>query len=151
LADSTYLEALRLLARRELSEAQLRQRLARRGHNPESIDTVIARLKADRSIDDTRVAEVIARSETGLRKRGPHRVRRRIETAGISAATAREVVDAAFRDIDYDTLMKAALEKRLRGRTTIEDDREFQRLYRFMIGQGFDSDRVMALLRARRG
>ena len=150
LADSPYAEALRLLSRRELSEAQLRQRLARRGHEPESIDTVIARLKADRSIDDARVAEVIARSETSLRKRGPHRVRRRIEAAGIASATAKAAVDAAFRDIDDGALMAAALDKRLRGRTTIADEREFQRLYRFMIGQGFDSDRVLALLRTRK-
>ena len=151
MADSTYAEALRLLSRRELSEAQLRQRLARRGHDVASIDTVIARLRADRSIDDVRVAEIIARSETSLRKRGPHRVRRRIEAAGIAPATAKAAVDAAFRDIDHDALMSAALEKRLRGRATVEDEDEFQRLYRFLIGQGFDSDRVIALLRTRQG
>jgi regulatory protein len=136
-----------MLAAREVSEAQLRQRLARRGHDADAIDDAITRLKADRTLDDTRVAGVIARSEVGLRKRGRLRVRRRIEAAGISRAIAERAVDETFRDVDGDALMAAALDKRLRGRTSIEDDRDFQRLYRFMIGQGFEPDRVITLLR----
>ena len=144
---NTILDALRLLARRELSEAQLRQRLARRGHDPDSIDAAVTRLKADRSIDDARVAGIIARAETGLRKRGRLRVIRRIEAAGIAPSIARQAVDETFREVDNDALMAAALEKRLRGRTAIADHREFERLYRFMVGQGFEPDRVLALLR----
>jgi regulatory protein len=140
-----------MLARRELSEMQLRQRLTRRGHDPASIDSVVTRLKADRSLDDARVAGVIARSETGLRKRGRLRVRRRIEAAGIAGALAQRAVDETFQDIDDEALMIAALDKRLHGRTAIADDREFQRLYRFMLGQGFESDRILALLRRYRG
>jgi hypothetical protein len=33
---------------------------------------------------------------------------------------------------------------------TIADDREFNRLYRYLIGQGFEPDRVLALLRKRK-
>ena len=136
-----------MLAARELSEAQLRQRLTRRGHDADAIDDAITRLKADRTLDDRRVAGVIARSEVGVRKRGTLRVRRPIEAAGISSTIAQSAVDETFRDVDADALMAAALDKRLRGRESIEDDREFQRLYRFMIGQGFEPDRVMTLLR----
>ena len=136
-----------MLARRELSEAQLRQRLTRRGHADDQVDTALARLKADRSLDDERGAGALARAETGLRKRGRLRVKRRIEAAGIAPAVAQRAVEDAFRDIDPDALMAAALEKRLRGRTTIADDREFQRLYRFLVSQGFESDRALALLR----
>ena len=70
MANDTYLAALKILAGRELSEAQLRQRLTRREHDPESIEAALTRLKAERSLDDERVAGVIARSETGLKKRG---------------------------------------------------------------------------------
>jgi regulatory protein len=136
-----------MLATRELSEAQLRQRLARRGHDPDAIDDVVARLKANGSLDDARVAGIIARAETGIRKRGQLRVRRRIEAAGISRGLAQRAVDETFRDLDENALMAAALDRRLRGRTTIADDREFQRLYRFMVGQGFEPDRVLSLLR----
>jgi regulatory protein len=147
---AAYLDALKMLGRRELSEAQVRQRLARRQHGLDAIDAAVARLREERSLDDVRVAEAIARSQTSVRKRGKLRVRLQIERAGIPAATARRVVDDVFADLDPDTLLDAALAKRLRGGKAIEDDREFNRLYRYLVGQGFEPDRVMALLRTRR-
>jgi regulatory protein len=148
-SDDTYLTALKMLARRELSEAQLRQRLLRRQHDPDAIDAAIARLKSDRSLDDERVAGAIARSETGLRKRGRYRVTRQIEAAGIASAIAKRAVDETFAAIDGDALLGQALARRLRGRPRIADDREFQRLYRYLVGQGFEPDRVLALLRSK--
>ena len=148
MADA-YSDALRMLSMRELSEAQVRQRLARRGHNDDAIEVAIDRLKADRSIDDSRVAGAIARSETGLRKRGQLRVKRRIEAAGIASSIAQRAVEEVFADIDPDALLSAALEKRLRGRERIADEREFQRLYRFLSGQGFESDRILKALKGR--
>ena len=144
---TAYVDALKMLARRELSEAQVRQRLARHGHDAEAIDEAVARLRQERAIDDARVAEAIARSESSLRRRGKVRARRRIEVAGISSAAARDAVNEVYGAIDADALLEAALAKRLRGRQAIADDREFQRLYRYLIGQGFESDRVLALLR----
>jgi SOS response regulatory protein OraA/RecX len=73
-----------------------------------------------------------------------------IERAGIAAATARKVVDEVFNEIDADALLEAALTRRMLGRDRIEDDREFQRLYRYLLNQGFDSDRVINALQARR-
>jgi regulatory protein len=138
-----------MLARRELSEAQVRQRLARRGHEIDAIDAAVARLLEERAIDDERVAAAIARTETSIRRRGKLRVRRQIEHAGIAAPTARRAIDEAFGDIDGDALLQASLAKRLRGRDTIAGDREFQRLYRYLVGQGFEADLVMRALKAR--
>ncbi len=148
-ARPAYLDALRMIARRELSEAQVRERLTRRDHTPQDIEDAIARLKADRSLDDERVAGVIARIETNVRKRGKLRVRRRIQAAGIAPALVDRVVDAVFRDVDGDALLEAALQKRLRGTDGITDDRQYARLYRYLLGQGFEADRVAALLRRR--
>ena len=147
MSQDTYLVALRMLARRELSEAQVRQRLAKRGESRESIDEAVTRLKAERSIDDERVAGAIARSETSLRKRGRRRVQQQIEAAGISKAIAARAVDETFQDLDPDALLLASLAKRLRGRERIADDREFQRLFRYLSAQGFETDKILAHLR----
>jgi len=147
---SAYDDGVRMLARRELSELQVRQRLARKGHDAAAVDEAIARLREERAIDDARVAEAIARTETSLRRRGKLRVRMQIQRAGISNAMAKRAVDEAFDGIDDDALLEASLAKRLRGRETIADDREFQRLYRYLIGQGFEADRVMKALTGRR-
>lgn len=149
-ARRAYTDALKLLARRELSEAQLRDRLARRKHDSDAVNLAVERLRDERALDDVRVAEAIARNQTAMRRRGKLRVRLEIERAGIAAATARRVVDEVFADLDADALLDDALAKRLRTGHDIADDRTFNRLYRYLIGQGFDPDRVMALLRTRR-
>ena len=136
-----------MLARRELSEAQIRQRLAKRGESRDSIDEAVARLKAERSLDDARVAGAMARSQTSIRGRGKRRVLQQIQAAGIAAPIAAKAVDEVFQDLDPDALLSASLAKRLRGRERIADDREFQRLYRYLTAQGFDSDRILARLR----
>jgi len=145
-----YLDALKMLARRELSEAQVRERLVRRGHDPESIDAAVARLKGERAIDDARVAEAIARTETSAKRRGRLRVTRQIESAGITGSVARRAVDEIFGEIDSDALIEAALTRRLRAGMPIQDDAEFQRLCRYLIGQGFEADHVIRTLTARR-
>jgi len=139
-----------MLARRELSEAQVRERLVRRGHDPESIDAALARLKGERAIDDARVAEAIARTETAAKRRGRLRVARQIENAGITGSVARRAVDEIFGEIDSDALIEAALTRRLRAGMPIQDDAEFQRLCRYLIGQGFEADHVIRTLTARR-
>jgi regulatory protein len=150
-SEDTYIAALKMLARRELSEAQLRQRLMRRQHDADAIEAAIARLTADRSLDDERVAGAIARSETGLKKRGRYRVTRQIEAAGIAPSIARRVVEETFAAIDADVLLGEALARRLRGKTRVEDEKEFSRLYRYLVAQGFEPDRVLALLREKSG
>jgi regulatory protein len=141
-----YVAGLKLLGRRELSEAQVRQRLARLQHDPDAIDAAVARLLDEHAIDDNRVAEAIARTETGVRRRGKLRVLRKIESAGIATATATRAVDAVLGDLEPGALLEAALHKRLRGRDHIADQAEFARLYRYLVGQGFESDHVLARL-----
>jgi regulatory protein len=147
---SAYIDGLKMLGRRELSEQQVRQRLARKAYPPEDIDEAVARLREERAINDQRVAEAITRMETGIRKRGKVRVRMQLERAGIAKETAKQAIDAVFDGIDDEALIEASLRKRLRGRETIADDREFARLFRYLIGQGFESDRVMKALKAYR-
>jgi regulatory protein len=147
---SGYLDGLKMLGRRELSEWQIRQRLSRKGHDRDAIDEAVTRLREERAIDDVRVAEAIARTEVSVRRRGRLRVRLQIERAGIAKAIAKKAVDDVFGAIDGDEHIAAALRKRLRGRESIADEREFQRLYRFLLTQGFESDHVMKVLDARR-
>lgn len=148
--DSARVAALKMLARRELSEAQIRQRLQRRGHALDDIESAIERLKSERAIDDARVAGAIARTETSLKRRGRLRVAQELARAGIARSTARTAIDETFDDLDDDALLQQALNRRLKNDRPIEDDREFQRLYRYLIGQGFESDKILTALTKRR-
>src|SRR5580765_6629018 len=101
-----------MLARRELSEAQVRQRLTRKGHEAVEIDEAVERLRAVRAIDDVRTAEAIARTEITLKRRGRLRATRAIEQAGIAAATARRATDEVFSTVDSEGLIEASLAAR---------------------------------------
>ena len=147
---SAYVDGLKMLARRELSESQIRQRLARKGYSESDIDEAVERLRGERAIDDARVAAAIARTETSIRRRGKLRVRMQIERAGIGTDLAKRAVDEVFSEIDDDELIEASLRKRLRHRETIADDREFQRLFRYLLGQGFETDKILRALTIRK-
>jgi len=137
-----------MLARRELSQAQVRERLTRRGHEPGSVDDAIARLTAERAIDDGRLAEAIARAEVH-RRHGRRKVLQRMEHAGLERSLARQAVARVFAAVDEKALIEAALDRRLRDGRSIEDDAELRRLYRFLVGQGFDGDLAIRALKAR--
>lgn len=148
---SAYVAALGMLSRRELSETQVRQRLARKGYTDDAIDEAVARLTSERALDDGRVARAIARSQVSIRRRGRLRVKREMAQAGITGETARDALEAVFEDVDQDALLESALRKRLPDGRSIADPREFQRLYRYLVTQGFESDKALRVLRARRG
>jgi len=137
-----------MLARRELSERQVRVRLARREYEQGHIDAAVARLRGEGVIDDSRTARAIARTAVTIRGHGKRRVRMQVDAAGIDRSVASAAVDEVFNDIDASALLQAAVARRMRGRTHLEDDRERARLFRYLVGQGFEADRVMEALRA---
>ena len=148
--NRAYLDGLKMLARRELSEMQVRTRLTRREYPSEHIDAAVARLREERAIDDARTARAIARTAVSIRGHGKRRVRRQVDAAGIDQAIASAAVDEVFNEIDVNALLEAAVTRRLRGRTALADEREAARLFRYLIGQGFDAERVAATLRKMR-
>ena len=149
-ADRAYVAGLTLLSRRELAEAQLRQRLARRKFEPDDIEDAVARLRGERALDDRRTALACARTEVRIKRRGRTRVVRQVEALGIARDIAREAVAEVFAEIDETELLQQALERRLRHGTELSDPAVFRRIHRYLLGQGFDPERVTTLLRQRR-
>jgi regulatory protein len=160
LAPDAYIAALSLLARRELSAAQLRQRLKARRFPDSEIDASLNRLRESRALDDARVARAYARTAAGVKGRGRARVLREIEAMGIDRATAREAVAETFDALDLrgtggsgsgeDALINRALDRKLRGRR-IKDAAEFRRLYAFLMRQGFEAGKIGKALKERGG
>jgi regulatory protein len=143
--------ALVLLGQRELSEVQLRTRLARRGCDPDDIERTIERLRKDRTLDDTRVARAAARLESSIRKRGPARVRQRLHAMGLDRSTVDAAVKSAFEEVDEASLLDAALSRRLKGRELAElDEKARARMVRSLVGQGFALDAVLKRVKNRR-
>ena len=138
-----------LLGQRELSEWQLRARLARRGCDPDAIDGALDRLKRDRTLDDGRVARAAARLEAGVRRRGPARVRQRLQAMGLAPDIIQQAVAETFEEVDETALLDAAIARRLRGRAAADlDDKARARLVRGLVGQGFSLGAVLRRVRS---
>lgn len=137
-----------LLGQRELSEAQLRARLSRRGCDPDDVERTIERLRKDRTLDDARVARAAARLESAIRKRGPARVRQRLHAMGLDRTTVDAAVKSAFEEVDETAVLDAALNRRLEGREVAElDDKARARIVRSLAGQGFALDAILKRIR----
>ncbi len=140
--------ALTLLSARELSEAQLRTRLKRREIDDDDIDAAIARLKADRTLDDRRVARAVARMESAIKHRGRARVLQKIKQIGIDGDTAEDAVREVFEEVDEEALLDRAFERRLRGKSARElDERSRARIIRGLVAQGFAFAAVLKKLK----
>jgi regulatory protein len=147
--QQAYLSGLKMLARRELSETQLRTRLARRQFESNDIDAAVERLRQERALDDRRVALACARTEVRIRCRGRARVVRHIEAMGIARDVARAAVSEVYAELDEAALLEQALDKRLRRGITLEDPPTARRVFRYLIAQGFEPGRVSAVLQSR--
>jgi regulatory protein len=140
-----YVTGLRMLARRELSEAQVRQRLTRKDFRPEEIDAAVQRLRNDRALDDRRTALACARTEVHVKRRGRLRVLRQVESLGIDRETASTAVAEVFADVDEDATIEHAIDRRFRGGTRAD----LRRLQQYLLRQGYDAGKVNAAIRKR--
>ncbi|MGC8504074.1 MAG: regulatory protein RecX [Acidithiobacillus sp.] len=130
--------ALRLLARREYSRAELRDRLSRAGYDAGQIDGTLDALAREGCQDDARYAEMLGR--TRLRQgHGPLRLRRDLARAGV------ELEQPSIPQADWLIQARAALHKRF-GDAPAENRREWERRARFLAGRGFTSELIRRAL-----
>lgn len=147
---SAYLDALHLLARRELSVKQLRDRLIDREHDGDEIDRAIEHLAGNGSLDDRRVARAYIQTALKVKGRGRLRIQRELQEMGIARDVASEAIAEAFGEVDERSLIKRALQKKLRGGAKIASRAEYARVYQYLVRQGFSPGTVSAVLRAQR-
>ena len=139
-----YQAGLAMLSRRELCAAQVRERLAHKGFDPDAIEGALGRLRAVRALDDARTAQALAHRSAHVRLHGRLRAVRELEGRGIDRGLALRAVDAAYREVDEGELIARALARRLRG--PIETPAALRRLYHYLIRQGFDGAAARAAL-----
>lgn len=144
--ERAYVAGLKLLAARELAEAQVRERLLRRQFSPDDVDAAVNRLRDERAIDDQRAAHAYARTEARVHGRGRLRVLRRLHAMGIAADVARAAVGDAFGDMNDADRIRQTIDRRLRPGDTLTDPRVAARLHRYLLGQGFPAGEVTSVL-----
>jgi regulatory protein len=146
-AAACHTAALRILARREISEQDLRRRLRRQQFPAADIDTAVSRLLASGALDDRRVAFAFARTRLTVKRHGRARVERELEAMGVARDLAREAVAVTFADTDEREAIAKAIQRRRRAGRPV-DAAERRRLQAYLIRQGFSPDAVIQALKA---
>ena len=147
---AAYFLALRWLSARELSEAQVRERLDRRGYTSKAVDPAVRKLIQERTLDDRRCATAVARTEARIRRRGPRRIMGRLVAMRIDRDLAREVVGELFGESDEQDLLEQTMDRRLRGHIAkLKDPNERRKLLGYLVRQGFSASAAAGLIRKR--
>jgi regulatory protein len=149
-SKAAYFRALRWLTARELSEAQVRARLAEKGYTDTAIKPAVERLLQDRTLDDRRAATSVARTEARVRRHGPHRVMGKLMAMRIDRDLAKDVVRELFGEEDAEALLEKTLEVRLRGKPErLTDPRERRKILAYLVRQGFSASAASAAIRSK--
>jgi regulatory protein len=148
-APSAYQRALRRLARRDHSVAELRRALEARGHEPEEIGAAIERLRRERYLDDASYAERYARSRLAHQGQGRGLIRQGLRQRGVSRPEAEAGLAGALREVDERAVLDSLARRYWRQHARVEPARRLPRLWAFLLRRGFAPglvrDRLSAL------
>lgn len=135
--------ALRVLARRGHSVAEIRRKLASKGFDADAIDDVVERLVERRLVDDRTLAynHALRRADEG--RRGALRVRRELLGRGFDPGLVEDALADAFPEDELDTRVRAALEKLTRHAGLPADPTERAKLARRLVRDGFPTAVVL--------
>ncbi|MGL5048943.1 MAG: regulatory protein RecX [Shewanella sp.] len=140
--------AVALLARRDYSRLQIRDKLLEKGFDINDIEPVLDACESSGFINDTRYAELLVRSHIS-RGHGAIRIRQAIAQKGLS----KDDIDAALANCDCDWFALAkdkAIKKygvpcvtEVKGSTARDlIAKEKAKRVRFLMGQGFSYDQI---------
>jgi regulatory protein len=129
--------ALRTLARREHSRAELARKLAPRAESAEALEQLLDALAAKKQLSDERYAE--ARAHQLARKYGAARIRHDLRSKGVDETVAARASAGGELERARGILAR-------KYRTPVDSPMERARRQRFLQSRGFSYDTIRTLL-----
>jgi regulatory protein len=140
--------ALRALMRRPHSVHEMKKLLGRRASSELLAQVVLARLKENGLIDDSRYAQQFARQRTEIRRQGKFRIARDLRARGIPDSH----IQAAIADSTDEIVERAAVRQRILRKLRLFrgpiDAKKIASLYRTLLAAGFPSDVIRRELKS---
>jgi regulatory protein len=148
LRRKTFERAVKLLAARPRSVAELRERLLRdKNTNQEVVETVIARLREYGYLNDQRFAFSYASYKVKQKPIGRRRLQRDLKFKKIDNGVANEALEMVFAETPEEDLIEQAIAKRLRIRGKPKNRAEAKSLFDHLLRQGFQFELVSEKVR----
>ncbi|HEX4310088.1 MAG TPA: regulatory protein RecX [Acidobacteriaceae bacterium] len=147
--ESLYNYAVKLLGQQMRTVAGVKRLLQRRVEPGEAgvatLETVIARLKERKYLDDAGYAQ----EYTKLRQENAHMGKRRVEQdlmrKGVQAAVIVETLDAAYADVNEEELARQHLERKRVKKPA--NEKETARVVRQLVRAGFSTGVIFRILK----
>lgn len=135
--------AMRYLARREHSRAELKRKLSSHAEEGDDVEAVLDELAAKGWLSDARFAEQAIRSKA--RRYGPMKLAHVLRAKGLDD----DAIAAGFRaaGAEGEASLEAIWKRRFHAPPA--DDRERARQVRFLQGRGFGLEQVLRFLKNR--
>ena len=136
-ADKAKQAVFRLLALRDRSEGELRQKLRGKGYDDSRIDTLLAEFKTLGYINDAaytgRQAHYLAREKLY----GNRRIETYLLGKGISRGEIRQALDKIRQEFPEPEAIRRLIGKKWKGQLIANDDKEKRRLAQHLMGKGY--------------
>jgi regulatory protein len=140
--------AVKLLAAKPRSVAELRERLLERCSSKAIVETVIARLREYGYLDDERYALGYVSSKVRQQPIGRRRLQQSLQMKKVDRAVADEALAQVFAETPEEELIDRAIEKRVRLRGRPKTRAEAKSLFDHLLRQGFPFELVSEKVRA---
>lgn len=141
--ERTMNRAVKLLAAKPRSVAELRERLLEKNWTNDAIVTgVIEKLKEYNYLDDAQYARTVALSKLRQKPQGKRRLQFVMSRKKLDRETVDAAIEEAFEKIPETELIEAAIEKRVRLKGRPETRQEKKKFYDHLLRQGFDYDLI---------
>jgi regulatory protein len=137
--------ALRFLAGRARSEAEIATHLESRGVSPAVAAQTMEKLRAWRYTGDQTFAREWARSRAHSHGFGPHRIAQELHAKGIDDAVIGAVLKETFPGDDESRQARTLLEKQF-GRTKLDDPKNLRRAAAFLQRRGYSETVIVDIL-----
>ncbi len=140
--------ALRLLAIRDHSCAEMGKKLAQRGFAAEEISRVMENFAGKGYLDDARFAARFGGALARENHLGSQGIQRKLFQKGISPEIIRQVLSNLEAEVSPALRLSRTLEKKLRGRSPAEiSPKEKRNLAAYLHGRGFSWGEISSALK----
>ena len=147
--ERTFQRAVKLLAAKPRSVAELRERLLEKEWtNAEIVEVVLAKLGEYGYLNDERFAFGYASYKVRQKPVGRQRLQRDLQLKKVDRETADEALRLVFEETPEEDLIDRAIEKRTRLRGRPETRAEVKSLFDHLLRQGFSYELVAQKVRA---
>lgn len=143
--------ALRLLARREHGEAELTEKLRRKGFCEANVAAAVTRCRELGYLDDARFALERARALMRSGRAVGHRILSDLKRRGVPEAVASAALEEAGREFGQEALLADLLRRRFPDFSYLAaDDRQRRRVVNHFLRRGFPLSLVLTFLKQER-